>query len=438
MPPAASTPSYPALIHFAVPVMLASIATPLMGMVDTAVLGRLGEPAIIAAAGVGAMLFTMIYWCFSFLRYTTTAQVAQAIGRTDERAVLLAGLRPMVAALLGGSALWLLQWPLGSMALGLLSPPPDVLPFAHTYFHARIWSAPFTLLSYAQFAWLIAHGRTRTVMLLQLAMNGLNAALAMLYVLVFHWGIAGAAWATVTSEVCISIVMSAIVLHAVPFARWRSVLDDAWDATEWRVLFSANMDILIRTLLLTGSFALMTERGGRLGTLALAANQILMQAFLLVANLLDGFAVAAEVFGARAIGAGSRGALVEVVKRTAILSLGWGVLLACVLAVLKTPYLDERAAAGRGLDLLAVACAVAGHLHLGISLGRRVHRRGADPHAAQHHAGQRLDLRARVISLVVGLGQPWYLGRSRRIDGGAQHSAVACVARAAKVGGGGG
>jgi MATE family multidrug resistance protein len=340
MPLAASTPSYPALIHFAVPVMLASIATPLMGMVDTAVLGRLGEPAIIAAAGVGAMLFTMIYWCFSFLRYTTTAQVAQAIGRTDERAVLLAGLRPMVAALLGGSALWLLQWPLGSMALGLLSPPPDVLPFAHTYFHARIWSAPFTLLSYAQFAWLIAHGRTRTVMLLQLAMNGLNAALAMLYVLVFHWGIAGAAWATVTSEVCISIVMSAIVLRAVPFARWRSVLDDAWDATEWRVLFSANMDILIRTLLLTGSFALMTERGGRLGTLALAANQILMQAFLLVANLLDGFAVAAEVFGARAIGAGSRVALVEVVKRTAILSLGWGVLLACVLAVLKTPYLD--------------------------------------------------------------------------------------------------
>ena len=320
--------------------MLASIATPLMGMVDTAVLGRLGEPAIIAAAGVGAMLFTLIYWCFSFLRYTTKAQVAQAIGRADERSMLLAGLRPMIAAVLGGSALWLLQWPLGSLALGLLSPPPDVLPLALKYFHARIWSAPFTLLSYAQFAWLIAHGRTRTVMLLQLVMNALNAGLAMLFVLVFHWGITGAAWATVASEAGISVVMSAILLRTVPLGRWRTVLDAAWNAAEWRVLFSANMDIVIRTLLLTGSFALMTERGGHLGTLALAANQILMQAFLLVANLLDGFAVAAEVFGARAIGAGSRAALVEVVKRTAVLSLGWGVLLACVLAVLKAPYLD--------------------------------------------------------------------------------------------------
>jgi MATE family multidrug resistance protein len=177
-------------------------------------------------------------------------------------------------------------------------------------------------------------------MLLQLGLNGLNAGLAMLYVLVLHGGIAGAAWATVTSEVCISVLMTAMLLRSVALARWRAVLEDAWNAAEWRVLFSANMDIVIRTLLLTGSFALMTERGGQLGTLALAANQILMQAFLLIANLLDGFAVAAEVFGARAIGAGSRSALVHVVKRTAILSLGWGVLLACALGVFKTPYLN--------------------------------------------------------------------------------------------------
>jgi len=320
--------------------MLASIATPLMGMVDTAVLGRLGDPAIIAAAGVGATLFTMIFWCFSFLRYTTTAQVAQAIGRADERAMLLAGLRPMLAAVVGGAALCLLQWPIGRIALQLLAPPRDVLPLALDYFRARIWSAPFTLLSYAQFAWLIAHGRTRTVMLLQLVMNGVNVSLAVLFVLVLHGGIAGAAWATVTSEACISVVASLIVVRMLPLRRWRAVLDDVWNAAEWRVLFRANMDLVIRTLLLTASFALMTERGGRLGTLPLAANQILMQAFLLVANLLDGFAVAAEVFGARAIGVGARATLVQVVKRTAILSLAWGVLLACALAAVETPYLN--------------------------------------------------------------------------------------------------
>jgi MATE family multidrug resistance protein len=336
----ASTPSYAALIHFAVPVMLAAIATPLMGLVDTAVLGRLGDPAIIAAAGIGATIFTVIYWCFSFLRYTTTAQVAQSLGRGDAREVEAAGLRPMIAALGGGILLWLLQWPVGWVALRLLSPPPDVLPLALRYFHARIWSAPFTLLGYAQFAWLIGHGRTRTVMLLQVGMNALNAALAMLYVLGFHWGIAGAAWATVTSEAVVSAVTSALLLRMVPLVRWRAVFTHAMGAAEWRLLFSANLDIMVRTLLLTGSFALMTERGAKLGTVALAANQILMQAFLLVANLLDGFAIAAEVFGARAIGLGSRPALVEIVKRTAWLSLGWSVLLAGALAGLETPYLE--------------------------------------------------------------------------------------------------
>jgi MATE family multidrug resistance protein len=230
------------------------------------------------------------------------------------------------------------------VALRLLSPPPDVLPLALRYFHARIWSAPFTLLGYAQFAWLIGHGRTRTVMLLQVAMNVLNVALAILFVLVFEWGITGAAWATVTSEAAISLITSAALLRMVAPARWRAALRFAMDAAAWRVLFSTNVDIMIRTLLLTGCFALMTERGAQLGTLALAANQILMQAFLVVANLLDGFAVAAEVFGARAIGAGSRVALDQIVKRNALLSLGWSVLLAALLAAFKIPYLDAMTA----------------------------------------------------------------------------------------------
>ena len=336
-----SIPSYAALIRFAIPVMLASIATPLMGMVDTAVLGRLGDPAIIAAAGIGATTFTFIYWCFSFLRYTTTAQVAQSIGRGDETGILVAGLRPMIAAIAGGTVLWIGQWPINWLALHLLSPPSDVLPMAAQYFHARIWSAPFTLLGYAQLAWLIGHGHTRTVMLLQVAMNGMNAALALLFVLKFHWGIAGAAWATVASEACLSVCTTGILLRRVPLWRWRSVLESVMDASEWRLLFAANRDIMIRTLLLTGSFALMTERGAQLGTLLLAANQILLQAFLLVANLLDGFAVAAEVFGARAIGAGSRAALTQIVKRNALLSLGWSVLLACALAASGGMYIDS-------------------------------------------------------------------------------------------------
>jgi MATE family multidrug resistance protein len=126
----------------------------------------------------------------------------------------------------------------------------------------------------------------------------------------------------------------------VPLAQWRSALGFVMVAAEWRVLFAANVDIMMRTMLLTVCVALMTERGARLGTLVLAANQILMQAFLLVANLLDGFAIAAEVYGARAIGADSQTALAQIVWRSALLSLGWGVLLAAALAVIGIPYID--------------------------------------------------------------------------------------------------
>lgn len=338
------TPSYAALIRFATPVMLASIATPLMGMVDTAVLGRLGDPAVIAAAGIGATLFTVIYWCFAFLRYTTTGLVAQAVGKNDREEIVLAGLRPMLAAVVGGLILWVVQFPVEWTALRLLSPPADVRPLAARYFEARIWSAPFTLLAYAQFAWLMGQGRVRMVMMLQVALNVLNAALAILYVLVFRWGIAGAGWATVTSEACIGVVTALLMLRMVPLAEWRAASTHARGTAAWRRLFSANLDIMIRTFLLTGSFALMTERGGQLGTLELAANQILMQALMVLANLLDGFAIAAEVFGARAIGLGSRAVLVGIVRRSAVLSLGWSLLCAAALLLLEHPYLATMTA----------------------------------------------------------------------------------------------
>ena len=332
-------PSYIALLRFAFPVMLASIATPLMGMVDTAILGRLGDPAVIAAAGIGATIFTVIYWCFAFLRYTTSALVGQAIGCRDAREVLLAGLRPMIAALGGGLVLWILQWPISWAAMRLLAPPAGVVALADQYFYARIWSAPFTLLGYAQFAWLTGQGKARTVMLLQIALNSLNAGLAFVYVLELHRGIAGAAWATVTSEACVSVITTGCMLRLAPVAHWRAVMSEIWHRAAWRRLFAANVDITLRTLLLTGSFALMTERGAQSGLLELAANQILMQAFLLVANLLDGFAVAAEVYGARAIGAGSRIALVQIVRRNAVLSLLWSLTLAGALLAGKSPYL---------------------------------------------------------------------------------------------------
>jgi MATE family multidrug resistance protein len=339
MSKAAPLPSYAALVRFAVPVMLAGMATPLMSMVDTAVLGRLGDATVIAAAGIGGTIFSVVYWCFSFLRQTTTGLVAQAVGRGDREEILLAGMRPMLAAVAGGVSLWLLQWPIAWAAMHLLTPPAEVQPLSMQYFHARIWSAPFTLLSYAQFAWLMGQGRARAVMVLQVGMNVLNATLAVTFVLGLHWGIAGAGWATAASEISASLVTGYLMLRMVPWRDWLAAFAHAFHGPAWRKLFGANLDIMIRTLLLTGSFALITERGGQLGTQALAVNQILMQAFLAFAFLLDGFAAAAEVYGAQAFGAGSRTALKAIVGRNALLSLVWSLCLSVGLALLAHSYL---------------------------------------------------------------------------------------------------
>ena len=333
------SPTTRQLIAFAIPVMLAALATPLMGLVDSAVLGRLGSPLALAAVAVGGSIFTVLYWCFSFLRFTTTGLVAQAAGQQSPDAVVLAGLRPMLAALLGGVGLLLLHQPLLWLALHLLAPPPDVAVLTRDYYAARIWSAPFTLLSYAQFAWLLGLGRSRQVMVLQVLMNVLNAVLAVLLVSVLGWGVAGAGWATAIAEAVGSLLAARIMLRHVAWPRWREALARAGGVTAWKQLFAANMDIMLRTLLLTLAFALMTRSAAQLGSLTLAANQLLLQAFMVCVSLLDGFAVAAEVHGAHAIGAQSRSGLRLVVRRCAWLSLGWSSLLALGMALLGLVYL---------------------------------------------------------------------------------------------------
>lgn len=334
-----SPPRTRQLISFAIPVMLAALATPLMGLVDTAVLGRLGSPVALAAVAVGGSIFTVLYWCFSFLRFTTTGLVAQAAGQGSPDAVVLAGLRPMLAALLGGLGLLLLQQPLLWLALHLLAPPAEVAGLTQDYFSARIWSAPFTLLSYAQFAWLLGLGKSRQVMLLQLLMNLLNALLAVWLVSVLGWGVAGAGWATAIAEAVGSVLAWRVMLRQAPWPQWQQALSRVGGRAAWRQLFAANIDIMVRTLLLTVAFALMTRSGAQLGTLTLAANQLLLQAFMVCVSLLDGFAVAAEVHGAHAIGAQSRAGLRQVVRRCAWLSLGWSSVLALGMALLGLVYL---------------------------------------------------------------------------------------------------
>ncbi len=332
-------PSVGRLVRFGVPVALAGIAVPLMGLVDVAVLGRLGDPAVIAGVGVAGTVLTTVMWCFSFLRFTTTGLVAQAMGRDDQRGLVLQGLRPMLAAVIGGVALWLLQGAILSLGLAVIAPEPEVAAFSRSYFQVRVWGAPFTLTITTLSAWFMGLGAGRTVMVVQLFLNGLNAALTLLLVLGLGWGVAGAAAGTVLAELATTVLVVWLALRRLPLPLWRQPAALILERGAWRRLFAANADIVVRTLLLTVCFALITERGARFGTLTLAADQVLLQTFLLVANLLDGVAIAAEVFVGRAVGAANVAALRHVVGRSAMLALVWGGFIALLVASTAGVYL---------------------------------------------------------------------------------------------------
>lgn len=328
-------PLYPTvgrLVRFSLPAMLAGMTVPLMGLIDVAVLGRLGDAAVIAAVGVAGTIFTTIAWSFSFLRFTTTGLVSQASGRDDEAGVVVEGLRPLVAALIGGAGLLLLREPLLALGLALIAPEPDVAAHAGTYFRLRMFGAPLTLSLYAMQAWLMGVGRPRTLLATQSLMTGLNVLLTAYLVLVQGLGIAGAAIGTVTAEAVTVLVIAAVALRHVPLARWRAGTGRVFEAAAWRRLVAANTDLVVRTVLLSLSLALLNERSARLGTEVLAANQLLLQSYLLVATLIDGVALGVEVYAGRAVGARATAALRHVVSKGARMALLWGVVVAALVA----------------------------------------------------------------------------------------------------------
>lgn len=318
--------------------MLAGGTVPLMGVIDLAVLGRLGDPAVIAAVGVAATIFTVIAWSFSFLRFTTTGLVAQGHGKGDEAEMVRQGLRPLAAALLGGLALVALQGPLIALGLWLIAPGPEVDVLARAYFGVRIFGAPFTLSLYALNAWLMGAGSSRTVLLVQLAQCALNVVLTVWFVLALGWGVTGAAWGTVLSEASATTIVLTVLLTRIAPRRWAAQFGRVFERAAWVRLLSANTDLVIRTVLLSLSLALLSERSARLGTLTLAANQETLQFYLLVATLIDGVSVGAEVYVGRAVGARRVDALRHVVGRSARMALVWGAVVALLVAAAGSFY----------------------------------------------------------------------------------------------------
>jgi MATE family multidrug resistance protein len=344
------TVTHARVLAIAVPMTLSSATTPLLGVVATAVIGRLGEAHMLGAVAMSSVVFDCLFWLFAFLRMSTVALTAQALGRGDvaeERATLFRAL--MLAAAIG-LALIALQVPLAGGIYRLMGASAEVTRAAETYFSVRIWSAPFALANYVLLGWFVGLARATTALMLQVVINVIDAAVIALLVLGFDLGVAGAAFGALVAEIVGTVAGLAIALRIVG-ARMPDVRR-VFDGARLLRMFVINRDIMIRTAALITAWGFFAAQGARAGDVVLAANSVLHNFVLVGAFFLDGFASAAEQLCGRAVGARNGAAFARAVR----LSLSWGFAFgvgATLALIIVGPWLIDLMTASADVRLVA-------------------------------------------------------------------------------------
>jgi len=319
-------------MSIAFPIVLSNISIPILGAIDTGVIGQLGNATAIGAVGIGAIILSAVYWLFGFLRMGTTGFVAQAKGRDDTSEVIALLVRGLLIGLACGLFVILIH-PILFWLSFLISPSSnEVEVLALDYMGIRIFSAPAIISTYAIMGWLIALEKTKYVLLLQLTMNGLNAVLDFWFVLGLGWGVEGVAWATFIAE-WFAFFMGLAICFALsqnfPKIMWPLV----FSRTKIITILLVNRDIFLRSLMLEVIFVSFLMTSGKFGDVELAATQILLQFMHIAAYGMDGFAFAAEVLVGQAVGKSNRFMLREAVIKSGLWTFTIAVFLALIYAL---------------------------------------------------------------------------------------------------------
>lgn len=324
----ASPITHARVLRLAGPIILANISVPLLGLSDTLVIGRIPDPAALGGVALGATIFNFAFWGFGFLRMGTSGLTAQALGARNAEAVSTHLGRALLVAVIIGCGLIILQWPIATLAFGLMRGSAAVQTYGHEFFNIRIWSAPFTLVNFALLGWFIGRQKAKTALGLQLFMNLFNIALSLTFVLVFGWGVKGVAAGTVVAEFAAALLGLYLAWRTLDLAHWtRARLLDAHEIAR---MIALNRDIMLRTFCLIFAFAFFTAQGARSGDVTLAANAVLGQFIAFSAFLLDAFCAATEALVGEAVGARNRANL----RRIVALSCLWAGLTAVALTLL--------------------------------------------------------------------------------------------------------
>jgi multidrug resistance protein, MATE family len=341
----APTPKVTTAQVFAIagPAMVANLTTPLIGIVATIAIGRLGDPTQLGGVAVSSVIFDCLFWLFAFLRMGTIAFTAQALGAGETQEIRALLLRGLVVAALTGAALIVLQIPLSAMLMGAMGGSEGVTRTARIYFSIRIWSAPLAFANYVVLGWLIGQARARLALAVQIAINLINVAATVVLVLEANAGIAGAAIAAVIAEAA-GLVLG--VLIAWRLMRGKPGISRAtlFDRAKLIRMLAVNRDIMIRTAALIAAFLFFTAQGARSGDVILAANAVLNNFLMVSAFFLDGLANAAEQLCGRAYGARDRAAFTGAVRLVMLWGSGFALVVIAVFALFGPSLIDAMTA----------------------------------------------------------------------------------------------
>ena len=313
-----------AVWRIAAPMILSNVSVPLLGMVDTGVVGHLENATYLGAVAIGGTIFAFLYTGVKFLRMGTTGIAAQRYGADDNDGIRVSLGQALIVAMLIALTLLALQVPLGRLALFLVGGETEVQASAQIYYSIRIWSAPGTLANFVMIGWFLGLQNARVPLLIFLTINLTNIVLDLLFVVVLGMKVDGVALASVIAE------YTALVLALVLAARELKRRSGHWpmhrlfNVRAYAAFFAVNAHLFIRTMALTFTYFFVTAQGARLGGLVLAANAVLMNLQNITSFGLDGFAHAAEALVGKAVGAKQREALEQSVR----LCLKWSLIFA--------------------------------------------------------------------------------------------------------------
>ena len=323
------------ILRLAIPSIISNITVPLLGIVDVAIVGHIGDENYIGAIAIGSMIFNVIYWLFGFLRMGTSGFTSQAFGAGNTQATAYV-LRKMLVLSFGVAAAFVLfQLPIRHLAFLLMGVNNDIHPLVATYYNIVVWGAPATLGLYVLTGWLVGMQNTRVPMWVSIAQNIINIAASALLVFAFRMGIAGVAIGTLVAQWA-GFVMSLLSLRSCYAQEWHTALSNAITKLQSHTeiftisFFSANRDIFLRTLCLVSVNLFFTAAGSRQGAMMLSVNTLLMTFFTLFSYVMDGFAYAGEALAGRYFGARDTASLNRLAQRL----LGWGMALSVAFSLI--------------------------------------------------------------------------------------------------------